>query len=82
MSKRIEEDSALLSVLGYDEKPSQKKANGSRAKTTAKDETRTRRVQLIFPPTLYDQLKEKAWEEGQSVNETIIQAVTAYLKRR
>ena len=95
MSKRIGEDSALLSVLGYgtaqteekaqpktEKKPSQKKANGSRAKTTAKDESRTRRVQLVLPPTLYDQLKDAAWENRQSVNETIIQAVTAYLKRR
>ena len=100
--KRIEEDSALLSVLGYGtsapaeeepspketpkptakKKPTQKKPSGSKTKAQAKDETRTRRVQLVLPPTLYDELNNAAWENRQSVNETIIQALTAYLKRR
>ena len=98
MSKRIEEDSALLSVLGYGaaqteepkpkerpkppKKPAQKKSAGSKAKAPAKDENRTRRVQLVLPPTLYEQLKDAAWSDRQSVNEAIIQAITAYLKRR
>ena len=91
MSKRIEEDSALLSVLGYGtakpEEPKKqpapkKKAAGSRAPKPKKEtETRTRRVQLVLPPTLYDQLKETAWSNRQSVNEAIIQAITEYLKR-
>lgn len=90
MSKRIEEDSALLSVLGYgtakpeepEKKPApKKKAAGSRAPKPKETENRTRRVQLVLPPTLYDQLKETAWKNRQSVNEAIIQAVTEYLKR-
>lgn len=90
--KRIEEDSALLSVLGYgasapaEEEPSPKETPKpkakKKAKKKAKDETRTRRVQLVLPPTLYDELNNAAWENRQSVNETIIQALTAYLKRR
>ena len=62
-----------------------KKASGSRAKKAPKEaeaETRTRRVQLVLPPTLYEQLKEEAWNSRQSVNETIIQAITEHLKRR
>lgn len=59
-----------------------KKAAGSRAKMPKETEHRTRRVQLVLTPTLYDQLNEAAWNNRQSVNETIIQAVTEYLKRR
>lgn len=91
MNKRIEEDSALLSVLGYgtakpnepEKKPApKKKAAGSRAPKPKKEsENRTRRVQLVLTPTLYDQLKDYAWSNRQSVNEAIIQAITEQLKR-
>lgn len=91
MNKRIDEDSALLSVLGYGaaskEEPKAKPAPKKKAaapKATqpkAETETRTRRVQLVLPPTLYDQLKETAWKNRQSVNEEIIQAVTEHIKR-
>lgn len=58
-----------------------KKAAGSRAKPPKEKENRTRRVQLVLTPSLYDQLKETAWKNRQSVNEAIIQAITDYLKR-
>ena len=59
-------------------KPAAKK-NGSKDKNT---ENRTRRVQAVLPPKLYKQLNDAAWKSRQSVNETIIQAITEYLERR
>ena len=51
--------------------------------TTAENgENRTRRVQAVLPPKLYEQLNNAAWESRQSVKETIIQAITEYLERR
>ena len=55
------------------------KKSGSKKKST---ENRTRRVQAVLPPKLYKQLNDAAWKSRQSVNETIIQAVTEYLERR
>ena len=90
MSKLITGDSpAEEMLLGFkrqaqepEKKPApKKKAAGSRAPKPKETENRTRRVQLVLPPTLYDQLKETAWKNRQSVNEAIIQAVTEYLKR-
>lgn len=90
MSKLITGDSpAEEMLLGFkrqaqepEKKPApKKKAAGSRAPKPKATENRTRRVQLVLPPTLYDQLKETAWKNRQSVNEAIIQAVTEYLKR-
>lgn len=58
-----------------------KKATRSKAPKKKEPETRTRRVQLVLPPSLYQQLNDAAWNSRQSVNETIIQAITEYLKR-
>ena len=63
-------------------KAPKKKSTGSGAKKPAKKENRTRRVQLVLTPTLYEQLNDRAWSDRQSVNETIIQAIEEYLKRR
>lgn len=93
MSKRIitgdnPAEELLLSWSTPKEEPAapkktpKKKPTGSGAKKTPKSENRTRRVQLVLPPSLYEQLNEKAWSSKQSVNETIIQAITEYLKRR
>ena len=34
-------------------------------------ETKSKRLQLLIKPTLYDRLKDKAYEEGISVNELV-----------
>lgn len=58
------------------------KKKATRSKAPKKEaENRTRRVQLVLPPSLYQQLNDAAWNSRQSVNETIIQAITEYLKR-
>lgn len=44
-------------------------------------ETRNRRVQCIFTPSLYERLNDTAWKQKQSVNETIIKAIEQYLER-
>jgi len=65
-------------------KPPEKKA-ASKAKKPKKkspDQLRTRRTQFLLPPALYAELEDAAWESRQSVNETVIQAITAYLKKR
>lgn len=91
MSKLITGDSpAEEMLLGFkrqaeepEKKPApKKKAAGSRAPKPKKEsENRTRRVQLVLTPTLYDQLKDYAWKNRQSVNEAIIQAITEQLRR-
>lgn len=42
---------------------------------------RTRRVQAVFTPELYEQLNDYAWTNRKSVNGTIIEAVEEYLRR-
>ena len=91
MSKLITGDSpAEEMLLGFkrqaeetEKKPApKKKAAGSRTPKPKKEsENRTRRVQIVLPPTLYDQLKDYAWSNRQSVNEAIIQAITEQLRR-
>lgn len=38
-------------------------------------ETKTKRVQLVLQPSLYERAKEKAWREHLSVNEYIHQLI-------
>ncbi len=40
-------------------------------------ETRSRRLQLVLQPSLYDKVREKAAEEGISVNEYIHRVLAA-----
>lgn len=79
----------LLNSTKKEEKPkaeskTKKAAPKTKKKyTTAENgENRTRRVQAVLPPKLYEQLNDEAWKSRQSVNETIIQAITEYLERR
>lgn len=51
-------------------------------KQNADSENRSRRVQCVFTPSLYEELSNKAWENRISVNEAIVQAVTEYIERR
>ena len=44
-------------------------------------EVRTRRVQTIFTPNLYEKLNAYAWDNRKSVNGTIVEAVEEYLRR-
>lgn len=41
-------------------------------------ETKSRRVQLLLQPTIYNAIKERAEADGQSVNEAIAEAIKAY----
>lgn len=43
-------------------------------------EIRSKRVQLVIKPSMYDAIREKAHEEYISVNEAIVRAITNYLK--
>lgn len=44
-------------------------------------EKRTRRVQMLIQPSLYDLLKAKAEAEGISTNEAINKAIEEYIER-
>ena len=48
---------------------------------TPPEKLRTRRVQTIFTPELYDKLSAYAWANRKSINGTIIDAVEDYLRR-
>jgi len=45
------------------------------------EEIRSRRVQLVVKPSLYDKLSQKAWREHITVNEAINRAIEKYLER-
>lgn len=59
-----------------EEKPArtQKRAHRKRK------ETKTRRVQILVQPSVYEAIQKKAEREGTSVNEAIIQAIKKYTK--
>ena len=44
-------------------------------------DVRTRRTQILLTPRLYKQLDKIAYKKHQSMNETIIQAITEYIER-
>lgn len=46
-----------------------------------KPETRTRRVQAVFKPSIYESLEQKAAELGYSVNEVLNQLVEVFLRQ-
>lgn len=50
------------------------------AKKPAPKEIKSRRVQILIQPSVYDAIKAKAEEEGISTNEAIIQAMKEYTK--
>lgn len=63
-------------------KTSRSKAKGkTQRRVTDAEELRTRRVQAVLTPTLYEQLSDTAWKNRQSVNETIVQAIEEYIRR-
>lgn len=65
-----------------EEKPKAKTSKAKAKKQTANaKELRTRRVQAVLTPTLYEQLNDTAWKNRQSVNETIVQAIEEYIRR-
>lgn len=45
-------------------------------------EKKTQRVQILLQPTLFNELRQRAYEEDMSVNEAISRAIKAYLKER
>ena len=49
-------------------------------KKPAPKEIKSRRVQILIQPSVYDAIKAKAEEEGISTNEAIIQAMKEYTK--
>ena len=64
------------------QKPRTKTTGGKKQKPPLDPEKkRTRRVQTIFTPELYDKLNAYAWANKKSVNGTIIEAVEEYLRR-
>lgn len=44
-------------------------------------ETKSRRMQLLVQPSLYEAIKARATEEGQSVNELVHSILEAALKK-
>lgn len=65
------------------QKPQPRKATGGKKQRDLlePEKKRTRRVQTIFTPELYDKLNAYAWANKKSVNSTIIEAVEEYLRR-
>lgn len=70
--------------------PKQEAPKKPRTKTAGKkkpkenlppEKKRTRRVQTIFTPELYERLNNYAWDNRKSVNSTIVEAVEEYLRR-
>ena len=43
-------------------------------------ETKSRRVQILMQPSIYEAIKAKADTDGVSTNEAICEAIRAYLK--
>lgn len=55
--------------------------NKNKAKPDA-EEHRTKRVQIVLTPSLYEALVETRYKNKiTSVNETIVQAITEYIER-
>ncbi len=70
-----------------EEKPSSKRTTKKRTAPPAQDdlpkrEKKSQRVQILLKPTLYAELRQRAYEEDLSVNEAISRAIKAYLKER
>ncbi len=44
-------------------------------------EVRSRRVQLVLEPAMYEQISDIAWRNRESLNQTIITAIREYTER-
>ena len=62
-------------------KPRTKTAGKKTKENLPPEKKRTRRVQTIFTPELYEKLNAYAWDNRKSVNGTIVEAVEEYLRR-
>ena len=62
-----------------DGKPKAKEKKTQPRKKT--EEIRSRRVQVVVKPSLYERLSQKAWKEHITVNEAINRAIEKYLER-
>lgn len=79
---------AVEKVLGYDaeqqpiQEPQKQEAPANPLKLKSKEELeiRNRRVQLVFKPSVHEQIKAEAKSLGLSVNEFINQLVEKYLE--
>jgi len=65
-----------------EKKPAPRKKNSKPVNDPPKREKKTQRVQILLQPTLFNELRQRAYEEDMSVNEAITRAVKAYLKER
>ena len=75
-AKKSFKDNPALRFLSAAEEPAQAAHTGTKAPEGYKlnpmyVETRSRRLQLVLQPSLYEKVREKASEEGISVNEYI-----------
>ena len=57
-----------------------KEPSRSRSRSTPQPETKSRRVQLLIQPSLWDELETIAAAKGISNNEAVITAIRAYIK--
>lgn len=69
-------------IVLKDKTKSESKPKKRATKQNADSENRSRRVQCVFTPSLYEKLSDTAWKERISVNEAIVQAITEYIERR
>lgn len=58
-----------------------KKAPQHRAQPQYDEETKSRRLQLLLTPSLYDALRERAAQERMSVNEAVNTILKDYLRK-
>lgn len=86
MGKDFKTSMAFINTDDAEEQEEPKKK--PRTKTAKKpggtlppEKKRTRRVQTIFTPELYEKLNAYAWDNRKSVNSTIVEAVEEYLRR-
>ena len=79
-SERTKQMSRILSELEQEQsKPKKSKAP---SKPKQAEEHRTKRVQIVMTPTLFEELTETRWKnKTKSLNETIIQAIEQYIER-
>lgn len=71
---------SFISQESIDRAEGKTEAKRERSKKPAPKEIKSRRVQILIQPSVYDAIKAKAEEEGISTNEAIIQAMKEYTK--
>lgn len=59
----------------------ERKAHQAKRANPIAEETKSRRVQILLTPSLYEAVREKAAEEGRSVNDLINAALWAYIRK-